>query len=267
MIIEKVSGESYANYLEEHIFKPLGMSATRYGHTRPLIRHRAMGYRYMLGQLVNDDPMSMTAPGAAGALVSNVLDLVKWHQALEGDFLTSASSEAMYRKTRLNNGNERPYGYGWGINEMAGHLKQSHGGGINGFSTMIARYPQDRLCVIVLSNTAGADTGSVESRIAKVILGVEDKPIADLPIEAELLEQLAGNYRLDDREVVITAEDGKLYARPDKQPLDRLKYQGQRQFVSTEDPELRITFTPAEGKAQGIDVEKNGQKQSATRAE
>jgi CubicO group peptidase (beta-lactamase class C family) len=268
MVIEKASGKSYEKYVEDHIFRPLGMSATRYGHTQPLVRHRAMGYRVRGGQLVNDDPLSMTAPFAAGALVSNVLDLVKWHEALEGNMLLkSASYEAMYRKTRLTSGTERPYGYGWQLGEMAGHPKQFHGGGINGFSTMIARYPQDRLCVIVLSNTAGANTGAVESRIAKVLLGVEDKPPADLPIDAELLGRLTGKYRLNGRGVEITAEDGKLYAKPDGQPRDRLKYQGQRQFVSSENPELRISFTPADGKAQGIEVETQGEKLSATRAE
>ena len=81
LVIEKASGQSYAEYLTEHIFRPLGMHATRYGDTRPLIPHRAQGYKRSLGELVNDDPISMTAPFAAGALVSNVLDLVKWHQA------------------------------------------------------------------------------------------------------------------------------------------------------------------------------------------
>ena len=107
-----------------------------------------------------------------GALVSNVLDLVKWHQALEaGELVSSASYEAMYRPTKLADGNEQPYGYGWGLGELAGNRKLSHGGGINGFSTMIARYPDDRLAVIVLANTAGFNTGAVEGQIAKVLLG------------------------------------------------------------------------------------------------
>src|SRR5262249_35630585 len=195
LVIEKASGENYATYLENHIFKPLAMSATRYGHMRPLIRHRAMGYKNLLGQLVNDDPMSMDAPGAAGGLVSNVLDLIKWHQALEaGELLASASSEAMYRPTKLADGSTRPYGYGWGIGALAGHRKLSHGGGINGFSTMIARYPDDRLAVIVLSNTAGANTGAVERDIAKVMLQIEQKPPADPPTPAAPITELPGTY-------------------------------------------------------------------------
>jgi CubicO group peptidase (beta-lactamase class C family) len=268
MIIEKASGTSYGEYLQEHIFRPLGMSATRYGDTEPLIRHRAQGYRLENGRLVNDHPMSMSAPGAAGALVSNVLDMVKWHQALEGDsLLSSAAFEKMYCKVKLTIGIERPYGYGWQLGELGGHLRQGHGGGINGFSTMIGRYPKERLCVIVLANTSTANAGALESRIAKLLLGIEEKPIADLPIDAELLGQLTGKYRLNDLDLEISADDGKLFGKLAGQPRDRLKLQGQRQFVSSENPELKIEFKPADGKAERIEIDAEGEELSATRAE
>jgi D-alanyl-D-alanine carboxypeptidase len=268
MIIEKASGKSYADYLHEHIFQPLGMSATRYGNLRPIIARRAAGYTLDDGELVNDDPLSMTAPGAAGALVSNVLDLIKWHQALEaGQLLSAKSYEAMYQATKLADGTTQPYGYGWGLSDVAGHRKISHGGGINGFSTMIARYPQDRLAVIVLSNTAGADVGAVESRIAKHILGVQDKPVEDLPVAAELANRLIGKYEIEEGKVEITFEDGKLYAKRDGEPRDRLKYQGNHLFVIADMPSLRITFTPADAQATGFEVEVEGQKLPAKRVE
>ena len=266
LIIEKASGQSYEKYLDEHIFRPVGMSATRYGHLRPLIRHRAMGYKPFIGGLINDDPLSMDAPGAAGALVSTVLDLLKWHQALEaGDLLSSASYEAMYRETTLADGRTRPYGYGWGVGQLASHRKLSHGGGINGFSTMIARYPDERLAVIVLSNTAGADTGGVERRIAKFVLGVEDKPVVDLPTDAELLERFTGKYQLTEGEIEITAEDGKLFAKPPGQARDRLKYQGDQTFVSAKKAEIRIQFMPPTGRADGFELDIEGQKLTAKR--
>jgi D-alanyl-D-alanine carboxypeptidase len=175
----------------------------------------------------------------------------------------------MYQPTKLADGSVRPYGYGWGLGEMNGHRKLSHGGGINGFSTMIARYPADRLAVIVLSNTAGANVGGVESRIARLLLGIEDKPIADLPADAELVKRLVGKYQLEGGagKVEITAEDGKLYATPDGQPKDRLKYQGAGRFVSSKDPGIRVKFTPEAGLAQGLEVETEGQKLSAQRTD
>jgi CubicO group peptidase (beta-lactamase class C family) len=268
LIIEKASGQSYADYLQEHIFRPLAMSATRYGDTRPLIRHRAMGYRLEKEQLVNDDPLSMTAPFAAGALVSSVLDLVKWHLALEaGQFISPASYEAMYRPTKLADGKTQAYGFGWAVGEMAGHAKLSHGGGINGFSTMIARYPQDRLAVVVLTNTAGANPGRIEARIARLMLGIEEKPPADLPTDAEKLKPYAGKYAVDSLKVEITVEDGKLYATPAGQPRDRLMYQGGHRFVSSKNPEMTITFQvdAKEDKANDMLVEVEGQKLSGKR--
>lgn len=268
MIIEKASGQTYAEYLQQHIFQPLAMSATRYGHLRTIIPRRAAGYRRQGEELVNDDPISMDAPGAAGALVSNVLDLVKWHQALEaGELVSSASYEAMYRRTKLADDSDQPYGYGWALNDLAGKRKLGHGGGINGFSTMIGRYPDERLAVIVLSNTAGFNTGAVEVQIAKVMLGIQDSPIADLPLDAPLVEQLAGVYLLEELKVEFTVEDGKLFAMPEGRPKDRLKYQGQRRFVSSANPDIRIRFMPDEGQATAFDLEAEGQKMSAKRAE
>ncbi len=270
MIIEKASGQSYADYLQQHIFGPLAMSATRYGDTRPLIPHRAMGYRIDKDKLVNDDPMSMTAPFSAGALVSNVIDLAKWHLALEArQFVSSASYEALYRPTKLADGKTQPYGYGWGLGALSGHRKLSHGGGINGFSTMIARYPDDRLAVIVLSNTAGANPGRIEAKIARLMLGIEEKPPADLPTDAEMLKSYVGKFAIDARQVELSAEDGKLYATPAGQPRDRLMYQGEHRFVSSKNPEMVVTFHVAEkgGKADEITVEIEGQLLKGKRSE
>src|SRR5262249_2404555 len=160
--------------------------------------------------------------------------------------------------------------YGWQLGELSGHRMIGHGGGINGFSTMISRYPDDRLAVIVLSNTLGSRTGAVADRIAKVMLGIEDKPVektptekpaekpdekqaaekpnVEGPVDAALLESLTGEYQLGDVEMEMTARDGQLFAVIKGRPQDLLKYQGGRAFVHGNDSELRITFTPKEGK-------------------
>ncbi|HEY4308182.1 MAG TPA: serine hydrolase domain-containing protein [Pirellulales bacterium] len=268
MVIEKASGQKYGDYLADHIFKPLGMHATRYGDTRPVIPRRAMAYKRERGQLINDDPISMTVPGAAGALVSNVLDLLKWHQALEaGEFISAASYEAMYRPTTLPDGKVQKYGYGWGLADMAGHRKLSHGGGINGFSTMIGRYPDDRLAVIVLANTAGAPAGGIESRIAKVMLGIEEQPIQDLPTDEALLRPLAGTYEFDGNKWTITIDEGKLYAQSGRLVVDRLKYQGNLKFASSINEEVRLTFQVVDGRCVSVEVVTPDQTLTATRTE
>jgi D-alanyl-D-alanine carboxypeptidase len=161
---------------------------------------------------------------------------VKWHQALEQNALLSSESyEAMYQPAKLANGATRPYGFGWQLGKLADHKSIGHGGGIPGFSTMITRYPEDRLAVIVLSNTSTANSGAVAKEIAQVMLGVKDepsKPIDDKPIDAALLEQLAGKYKVEEAaaEIEITTEDSKLFGSLNGQPKERLKYQGGREL-------------------------------------
>lgn len=202
MVIEKVSGQRYAEYLEEHIFRPLYMDATRYDDPRALIRHRAHGYARRNGRFVNADYISMNMPGAAGALVSNVLDLVKWAQALEaGQFLPPQLYDAMVRPTTLANGQTQAYGYGWGLSEFRGHRKIAHGGGINGFNTEIARYPDDRLAIIVLANTEGSNPERLERQLAEQVLGVEAKTALrtsrDMPrfLGDQMLQRTIGLHR------------------------------------------------------------------------
>ena len=173
MIIENVANTSYAAYLQQEIFEPLGLVNTSYCDEKKLIPHRAEGYENEDGELVNDDLIDMTHPFAAGALCSNVLDLLRWQQGLEhGEVVSTASYELMTTPAPLNDGTELDYGYGLGIDTLDNHRRIAHGGGINGFVTMAARYPDDDLSVIVLTNTPGPTASDLEKRIAQAALGL-----------------------------------------------------------------------------------------------
>ncbi len=182
--------------------------------------------------------------------------------------MTSASYEAMYQPTKLTSGAMRPYGFGWQFGKIEDHHSIGHGGGINGFSTMIQRYPDDRLAVIVLSNTASANSGAAANRIAQVMLGVEDKraekkpaeekEIVDETVDETLGEQLSGKYQFMDVELAVSPADGQLFAKLKGRSADRLKYQGERDFIHAGDEELRITFTPKEGQAEAMEIKGKG---------
>jgi len=131
---------------------------------------------------------------------------------------------------------------------------------------MIGRYPDDRLGVIVLANTAGAPAGGIESRIAKVMLGVEDRPVVDLPAEVGLLGSLAGVYELDGERFHFTVEEGKLHVKPPQQGRDRLKFQGDLQFVSSINEQIRFTFKMTDGKATQVEIETPNDKLTASRS-
>lgn len=173
MIVENVSGSSYAAYVEQTLVASLGLKRTTYCDEKRLIPGRAEGYELEDGELVNDDPISMTQPFAAGSLCSTVLDLLRWQAALEsGEVVSSDSYTRMTTVATLNDGEATRYGYGLGVGDLDGHLRVSHGGGINGFATHLASYPDDDLRVVVLTNTPGPTATQLSEQIARYALGL-----------------------------------------------------------------------------------------------
>jgi len=173
MIIEEVSGDTYDDYLDAHLFGPLGLSRSYYCHEAQIIRGRAEGYEQGAGWLLNDGSISMNTPGAAGALCSTVPDLLSWTAALRsGRVVSSASYQAMTTSGLLNDGSATGYGLALGLAPLGEHARVAHTGGINGFSTVMAHYPGSDLDIVVLSNTSSQAPGQVEGHIARWALGL-----------------------------------------------------------------------------------------------
>ncbi len=153
-LIEAVSGASYEDFLARRIFGPLGMASTRSSEPAAIIAGRAAGYQWNAGRLENRPALSANAY-AAGAVVSTVGDLARWDGALYGERLLSRDSrEQMWTPERLAGGLTPPfdYGFGWFLDSFHGHRLVSHSGGTPGFSSLIYRFLDDGLTVIVLSN-------------------------------------------------------------------------------------------------------------------
>ena len=177
VIIGKVSGLPYPKYLQEKILAPLGLRNTSYCDDAPIIPHRAQGYEVVKGAVVNDAPISMNTPGAAGAMCSTVLDLLAWQRAFnQARLISPASRDRMRTEAKLSNGSGTKYGFGIGIGEVEGHRAFSHGGGINGFSTSLAYFPDDDLAVVVLTNNGGSPAGRMQGLIARAALGLTLPP-------------------------------------------------------------------------------------------
>ncbi|MGI9625594.1 MAG: serine hydrolase domain-containing protein [Longimicrobiales bacterium] len=235
----------FAEYLETHIFGPLGMTGSSYCDETEIVPHRAEGYEREGGQLVNDQPLSMNLPGAAGALCSTVLDLLRWQRALDSNALISAASrERMLTEATLNDGSSTGYAYGLSLGELSGHRTVSHGGGINGFNTMLATYPDDGLVVTVLTNTNGAGPGALEAQIARLALGLPLEVTMDLPTDGLDLGALAGTYRFEQAGISADMEvrEDQLWMVADGLGEVRLKYQGELVFELL--PGQRIRFVP-----------------------
>ncbi len=171
IIVEKVSGEKYEDYVKKHIFDVLDMAATGYDHGETILEHRAAGYTPGPdGKLQNAPYIDMSFPYAAGSLYSTVDDLYRWDRSLYTDkVLAKASRDKMF--TPFLSG----YAYGW-FTIVPGptpstHKVLSHGGGINGFNTTINRYPDDDACVIVLSNVNSPAIGKIGQTLAAIAFG------------------------------------------------------------------------------------------------
>jgi CubicO group peptidase (beta-lactamase class C family) len=208
MIIEKVSGKSYDDYLSERILKPLGMNETRNGDPGTIIQRRACGYQWT-GKYQNSPALQPSAAFAAGELVSTVADLAKWDAALYTESLVKSSSlQQMWTPVKLNDGKTFDYGFGWAVGNRDGHKLMNHGGGTAGFSTMIFRLPDDHLTVLVLTNCAGADCGAIADTIAGLVNPalakkaqnpiVDKTPATTARLKALLLAVAAGTTNPDE---------------------------------------------------------------------
>jgi CubicO group peptidase (beta-lactamase class C family) len=152
-IIENVSGMNYWDFMSRRIFQPLGMLVTTNRLPSLIIPRRAAGYEQTNQVWINRD-YDLTDVFSAGAIVTTVGDLAKWNASLDGEgLLKTASKEQMWSPVRLNNGKTRNYGFGWSLGEVEGHKNIGHSGSTSGFSASIQRFPNDKLAVIILTNT------------------------------------------------------------------------------------------------------------------
>ena len=172
-IIEKVSGERYADFMAKRVFEPLGMKSTAYEGEERNGTRRVEGYERGLAQPYQvAKPISMSQPHAAGALVSTIDDLARWGQAIDRKaFLGAASWKQAFRPFVLNDGRVTHACRGWFVERIAfGREAYYHAGGINGFASFVYWVPEERVFVVVLLNNVGQTVSA--ARLAQTLLHV-----------------------------------------------------------------------------------------------
>ncbi len=199
-IIEKVTGQSYAQALQAFIVRPLNLQATGYDSFSDIIPKRATGYEKKLGSYVNAPYLDMSIPYAAGSLYSTVEDLYIWDQALySSQLLSDASRKTLFTPSP---GSYEPgfgYAYGWIVGKLkAGKDSISvieHSGGINGFNTIITRVVNDKHLIVLLNNTGQAPLDNIRQNIVQILydqpVQTPKRPVADLLRKAALTEKEA----------------------------------------------------------------------------
>ena len=169
MLIEKTSGQTYADFLQANVFGPLEMTNSGYDRAADILKERASGYVLKNGHLVNADFIDMSVPYAAGGIYSTVEDMYRWSEALDhdGKLLSADSLKQMFTPYPETAYQGQHYGYGVVISELKfARLLYYHGGGVDGFSTSIQRYPKDGVCIVVLTNVANLKPWETSDHIA-----------------------------------------------------------------------------------------------------
>lgn len=172
-VIEEVSGSSYADFLKDEIFEPLGMINTGADHPWTVLPGRTSGYVWGEGgRIVNAPDLFMPILTGGGNLYSTVRDLARWDWALtRGEILSEEAYAAMYRPER--NGRA----YGWEIGEFEGRRFVAHSGGLPGSWAYNFRVPSEELDVVVILNSPpGPDTSELARQLAKIVLDSDSQP-------------------------------------------------------------------------------------------
>ncbi len=212
-IIEKITGKTYAEYIQENFFTPLGMTSSCYGSDTKIIKNRAYGYQPGDDGVRNSDYCSMTQPYSAGSIMSTVGDLFKWHQAVHSYKLVKKETiDKAFTEYKLANGDGTGYGYGWFLSQLQGSPTIEHGGGIFGYLTSSIYLPEEDVFVALFSNNVGKAPELTALKMAALTIG---KPLktAEIKLDETTLDQYIGIYTNDKkREVTITREGAQLSA-------------------------------------------------------
>ncbi len=212
-IIERVSGTPFGQYLEDQVFRPIGMSRTWHVDGRRTIPHLAAGYSVRAGVLVPPAPIGASVPYAAGGVFSTVDDLWRWDTALrQGRVVTDALRQRAWSPRTLPDGAPSGYGYGWKVCTLVGRRTVEHGGFLNGYQASLLHLLDEAVTVVVLvNNDADApDAGALARRIARLVAtGTAD--IAPHSLSRDERLAMLGHYATSATDVrEIRDDDGVL---------------------------------------------------------
>jgi CubicO group peptidase (beta-lactamase class C family) len=207
-LIEQVSGKKYADYIRDHIFKPVGMNNSYYGDDISIIKNRVGTYRESEKGIENDAYISMTSPYSAGALMATVEDLFKWNQAIHSYKLVKKELlQNAFQPYQLPSGQKAYYGYGWIMDDLQGSPTIEHGGGINGALTNALYLPKEDVFVAVFSNCTCKSPQEISYRLAAWTIG---KPFTEYPdLNEKTLQTYVGNYENPKGELRTVLLEGK----------------------------------------------------------
>lgn len=176
-IVERASGEPYETFLKGNIFEPLRMASSGVDHNELILKNRASGYQRQNNVTINAPYIYISDLEGGGSLYSTVEDMFRWNRALDTNVLISQKSSDAIFTPYVTTPFDADYGYGWFIyKDKANRQALGHTGGINGFKSCIARYPQGRVFVVVLSNLGVAPVDDIVNDLAEMVFSQRAAP-------------------------------------------------------------------------------------------
>ncbi|MFN3939855.1 MAG: serine hydrolase, partial [Chitinophagales bacterium] len=244
VIIEKVSGMKYEDYLQKKIFDPLHMTSTTTGSKNKIIPRMVNGYSPGAASYSPAREFSWTWPFAAGMIVSNVDDLLKWDEALyTNKILNEEYRKIAFQNYVLSTGDSANYGYGWAIGNFEDKKIIRHGGAIDGFLSDAMRIPSAHLYIAILTNNTKQSPVDITNEIANTLLNLGINA-SETALNKKEMEDFAGTYalrRLGGRLVsnysaepmyrYITIEEDGLYSQRTGGSKNKLTYVGNDAFT------------------------------------
>ncbi len=278
-IIETTSGKSYADYLQHHLFEPVGMTDSGYDLHEQVLSDRASGYIYSGEEYQNAEFIDMSLPSGAGALYSTVEDLYKWDSALYTNAVLSESSKKlMFAPTVLvdppTDTADPPtqtthYGYGWLLDTHYERDRLFHGGGIDGFTTSISRYLDEQITIIVLSNILPAPSDHIASDLAAILFGKPyemPKKRQAIELDPAVYEAYVGKYQLSPEVMMtVTTENQRIFTQiTGQEPVEIFPESSTEFFLKVVDAQIKFVVNET-GRVSHLILYQNGREILATR--
>ena len=229
LIIEKVTGQPYEEYLKETFFKPLDMNSTSFGSNINVTKNKVYGYRYDPTGIQQKPYLNYNLPYSAGSLSSTTQDLLTWMTALhQGKILSAASYQSMITPGQLNDGSNLQYAKALVNHSDFGNQKIGHTGGFSGFVTDTRYYPEEDLYIICLVNTVGGPkiASSFADQITWKLLDKKMPQNVALDIDTKPLEGLytgPTRFNYKDSIQVKSIADGIIIQKLKTNKIDTLK--------------------------------------------
>lgn len=263
-IVEQASGQTYADFVGENLFKPLGMADSGYDGHAAIVPRRASGYVPTPNGPMHADYIDMSIPQGAGALYSTTHDLLKWETGLfDGKILKPESLELLITPFKGN------YAFGLGVMKTDQGTTISHGGGIEGFNTWLGYDPDRKITVAVLSNINGPGADTLGQSLMTLARGGEVTLMSErteVVLPAELLRSYEGTYELSPTfGFVVKLEGDQLTVQATNQPAFPIFAEKEDEFF-LKVTDAQLTFTrDAAGAVDGAVLHQGGRDAPAKR--